>query len=252
MDDMGFQIPSHTYFSSVNPLVLLTNSLRYLYLFFNLDQSGQVFTMWGIRGLLVVAIAIAYIIVPPFLEKHAVNKSSGVIYLLLIFASLLPVLPLVNMQHKLYLYIPSIFICLGLGNSLVRRFEDILTDKIKVVIVAVVLLIVLSLCISTNSVYKSEIGWWKDVGEENRVVFLAMQKIKIASDIDTIEIINIDKPTTIFQFGPGDVLRSVWGRPNLNITLHDANTEENTESRRAHTLTFDYALLKQGIALPKQ
>jgi hypothetical protein len=115
LNPMGFVAPDHPYLSSLSPIVLLKNIFKYCYLFFNLNDWATSYRGYNLVGLGILFIVLALFVGMIFILTKDRQRYWGLFVISLFILTLLPVLPLVNMQHKLYLYIPAIFIFIGLA-----------------------------------------------------------------------------------------------------------------------------------------
>jgi hypothetical protein len=166
-----------------------------------------------------------------------INKKTRSIVLLCVCSliiSLLPVLPLLNMQHKLYLYMPSIFFSIII--SLIISKINLLSRYYIPVILSICFLYYLNYF---NPTIVSEKNWWLQVGKENVAVFKNTQNLEISTQIKEVEIVNISNETNIFNFGPGDYLKLLYNK-NLKVILNkDKKNTANQESK----LIIDYKQL---------
>lgn len=211
---MGFAGDS-PYAVSLNPLSLLSNLGKYLLLLFNISDMSQTFQSlpaksWlvGIGGLLIVM---------TFLILRSRHRKFLSAFLLAAVLLLVPVLPLKNMAHKLYLYLPM----LGVAPVISLLICEYLPQK-KAKPEYVVLMFVVGL-LYVNLLYKpvvAERNWWKSVGAENQQAYQALSQTKISDKIHEVKLVNFPI-SSIYHFGNGDVIRYQFNRADLTISEVD-------------------------------
>jgi hypothetical protein len=198
---MGLNTPGAPYEVSFAPLTLISNAAKYLVLFFSLPNQPILFNrefLWPILGVL----CIGFISVVSWLKHREVKPLMLLVCSVIAFG---PLLPLINMQHKLYLYIPSIFFFLALAWYV---------DSGKKLFLLLVGLLYLNF-FETN--YWFEKKWWWEIGNQNQHTFQLISKLPQPAEGSKIAIFNNQNPASIFQYGPGNVLQLYFKDPSLKI-----------------------------------
>jgi len=199
--------PGNPYFPNYNPFNWLIALFKYLYIFFGLTETGFSFSNFRLLGLLSSGF---FVIVIIFLSKLKISKTH-IFFLISFLISIAPVLPFVNRQHKLYLYLPSIFL-FGLIVSLLKIYNSKL-----LVISAMLLLIAVN---KFNRWQNMDTSFWLQYNQENRIAY---QNLANIPKCDNYLIYNIDSlNTNVFNYGPGFAIKIFFNNPNINIKLSES------------------------------
>lgn len=206
--------PDNPYFTSFNPVTLIRNIFIYFYLYINPNIGGFSFTKFIASDLLLPSIFILSILFLCILNKKYILIASFLII------SLLPVLPLVNTQHKLYLYLPSIFFAYLLVTIVYLILSKLTKYSLVALFVSILLLIIYQNFY--NPIYLMDKNWWLDTGNTNHLTFENLKNIPAPDPNKILYVSNItDKSTSIFLYGPGHVLNAYYKNPQLKTILID-------------------------------
>lgn len=216
------------YKSSFSPLIAARNIFRYFILYFDITNVYQTYQ----RNLfLTVCLAIACLVYAYFLLKKWQNDIPVVVFFLgSAVLCLMPVLPLVYSQLRLYLYTASMFFSLFIA-FIAYRYIDV-----RYVGIFICLLVMFYVNLLNKGTLDTR-SYWLTTGHENRVAFNHLRKLAIPTDIKQIAITNVKKPTNIFKFYDGEVLRLLYGRA-VDIKVYPDQTQENKS-----TYVIDYRTL---------
>lgn len=183
--------PNNPYYPSLNPILWLKNIFIYIYLFTNIRENGFIFDGFHPTGIVCLLIFLTFTILN-------IKKTTTKFLLISIILSLLPVLPFANRQHKLYLYLPSIFLVPLIVNYFNKKFIYIL----------------FAIAIYSNffdKYYLSEKSFWLNTGEQNRTEF---NQLKLLPKPQSINKIKNSDPNGIYYYGPGHVINLFFNDPS--------------------------------------
>ena len=242
---MGFMGADHPYLSSLSPIILFKNIFKYLYLFFNLNDWGSAYSAYRLDGLIILSIAVGLFGLLSLFTIKDRTRYSGLFTLSLFILALLPVLPLVNMQHKLYLYIPSIFIFIGLLLQLENLINSHLVSENKVLASLIFAMFLLFLNNNFSETRRQQINWSLAKGAEQLKVFETLQKIEIPADAKNILISNTPD-YNIFMNGSGDVLRLLSKRRDLKVIILPAGKIPDSYRQSTEYWILNYKKLLAG------
>lgn len=205
--------PNDQYYQNFNPLILLRNAVRYFFIYFDWTHSGFEFSGYrpaAIPGITLFALAALFSFVVGLHKK----RWGAFAAFIATMGAVVPVLPMVNMQHHLYL--PSMFI--GLFFAAVLYEITLLTPKFKLQR-GVALLVLLLFCInglSGNVQYKA--NWLAHVQLE-QAEWDELQKLPTPDPGTTYYVKGASEGYNIFFYGPGNALRLVFDEGNLETIL---------------------------------
>jgi len=187
------------YYLSFNPISIIKSLFKYIALYFDLKNSS--FNYSGVNNInLIGIIGIVIILIVALYRLIKFKDLTLTICILCIGLSLAPVLPMKNMQHILYLYIPSIFI----GILFAVLFIPIINNYKKIeFIVPIIIIVVLYLSSYTNSIINFR-NYWSSLGSKDKMAIEDIKKIKKVSQNTSIYVEGIKKDDyTVFFYGPG-------------------------------------------------
>jgi hypothetical protein len=206
------------YYYTFNLKVLGTNLLRYFNLYFdysNFAYGFVGFSAYGILGMAAVAAMLAAGIIQVVRRQPAVWLP----FLGMLVISLLPVLPMKNMQHMLYWYIPSIFLSLLLAMG----WNDLLGRWVR----SRVALLGLNLVAAGLAVW---LGWaqpvsqfrqgWENLTLRNQTSIADLRKLGGVEKGTTFYILGATDSENVFFYGPGAVNRLVFNDSSLVTILN--------------------------------
>jgi hypothetical protein len=182
-----------------SPVILGRNLLRYFTLYFNINDMS--FSFQNI-DVIYYYITLFFIIFLCFLSLTIFWKSNPLILtsLIGIVISLLPVLPMRNMQHRLYLYIPSIFFALLISSLFsMPRIKNGKIKKVAVLSICVFLILFVNF-IEPVKTFKN---YWMGIWENNSRSIQDINNINSPPKNTTIYINNVNQGANVFIYGPG-------------------------------------------------
>lgn len=200
------------YYQSFNPIMILRNLSRYILLYFDFNNPN--FTYINLNKISIISVVIFLFLYLIVLIKNKFDYRF--IWLIGCFIGILgPVLPMVNMQHRLYLYLPAIFLSIMVSCCLNYVYKQLKLKESQSILMTILLLFI----VNQYEGGKGFRRYWKAVSNKNKVTYNQIKNLKLDNMISNIYISNIKDPTNIFFYGPGDVLR-VLGKENLNVYIN--------------------------------
>lgn len=205
------------YYQDYSLGAMITSAIRYLFLYFDLENSAFAYdgvNIWGCMGAVLVVLLVVYGIV--VLVRY---KQMGVICgILMIGVSLAPVLQLVNMQHRLYLYIPSIFIGITIAVWLQEFFEGRLKKHANVITVGIILGLVLVNYAPGVVTLKST---WITYCDEDKESIKSLMKQETLPVECKVYVKGASEGYNIFSYGPGNSVKLFQDNPTIEVELVD-------------------------------
>jgi|GEM_PF-2446843 len=221
--------PTNPYYQQFKFSVLANNIFNYFTLYFNLENPG--FNFMFNRGVLIYMIFLLLIILLIIIYKVFIKKNY--IHLLLFiafFILLLPVLPMKNMQMRLYLYLPSIPMAIFIS-ILINEF-GVKVKKSKILYYILIIILLLGLNFTKGNIIFTK--FWLQVGERNRISWEDLSKIQTENpSINSLSIVNVEDQTSIFYYGPAYINNIMW--KNNKFVTYFSNESENS-----NTKVFEY------------
>ena len=219
------------YYMSFNPFLMLRDAFRYMALYFDITNGTLVFNEYtlGAKVAIVITIFLILYAVYRFMKKDILP----VLSFLALGISIIVVLPMVNLQHRLYLYLPSIFISnwivcsiysviysvngkIEKGNNGQDKNAILITCKSFFVIIALV-------CFLTS--YAPGIttfrNWWMETSQNDKRVIDQIKSLKQMPESTHIYIHGANDGYNVFYYGPGDVFNLVFNDETLTTYLVD-------------------------------
>ncbi len=214
--------PDNPYYLTFNPVILIRNLVRYLSIYVDPLNNAYMYDRFrssSLLGCIIFCILILY-------SFYQLIKFRNV-YLLLclsaIVGSIVIVLPMQNMQHRLYLYIPSIFI--GIFVALVV-FE--LTSSIKridVVSLSIVLLLLFGLTNYADGITGFR-NSWLSVCDQDAVGINQINKLQNMPRFSHIYVKGAKDGYNVFYYGPGNSFRLLFNDETIKTELVDEFPKE--------------------------
>ncbi len=178
------------YYPSSNPILWIKNIFIYLYLFTNIRENGFIFDGFHPIGIICLFVFIIFTFIN-------IKKNTTKFLIISFILSLLPILPFANRQHKLYLYLPSIF--------LIPLIVSYFNKKI-----IYILLIITIYSNFIDNYYLSEKSFWLNTGAKNKTEF---NQLKLLPKQQSINKIKNNDPNGIYYYGPGHVINLFFNDP---------------------------------------
>ena len=221
---MGYTSNS-PYAVSLSPIIWLRNLARYVYLYWDVTDMSQLFGQ-SHRSIGLAVLALVLLLIISLLSggaRRAVMFGwSGFVILLL------PVLPLLNSQHKLYLYMPGAFMALAVMVAGYQLYSKLIRPDARIWLAGVI-----AGLLYLNWAYPPvvvERQWWLSVGQRNQQQFQQLQATDIPAAVKRLKVGNASSITNIYYFQSGDAARAVKHRPDLEVELFDQKLPTSTNS----------------------
>ena len=204
------------YYYTFSIKVLLTNLFRYIYLFFDFNSISL---MYNDGGLLYPVILFTFTFVLAIVD--IIKKKDYTLLLLGItfVCIILPVLPMKNMQHILYLYMPSIFLIMIIFNLLSRIVKPSLNYVI-------IIIFVLFLVVNSEGVITYR-NWWLNTTnfDKNTYDYLVSTKGKHKNSKEFC-VNNVDESTYYSYFyGPGAIINVAYEDNDIETKINSKDCE---------------------------
>ncbi|NOU73886.1 hypothetical protein GC098_21210 [Paenibacillus sp. LMG 31458] len=227
------------YYLSFNPIDIFKSLLKYLILYLNYTIPDFTFTKFN---KLTITLLVFYIISFVISVYYLVKKKNYILILvfLAIAAAFSPVLPMKNMQHILYLYIPSIFLSIFFA-----IFLNFIVSVIKPVSfkISFILVLILSGYLLTFSEGISNFKeYWLSVSDNNRISITQLYQIKKPEKGATIYIENVKDSHNVFYYGPGFVNNIIFNDPTIKTEL---NPKSINKQKSYLLLDYDNGSLRE-------
>ncbi len=208
-------LADNPYYQSFSPIILFRNAIRYLFIYFDWGNQGFIFN--GYNGMALPGV-ILFCIICIFALKLAIKEQKYTLLLSIIAVgvSLTTVLPMVNMQHRLYLYIPSIFVGIMFANfveevSFLRRY--IFSREGTVLFI---------FCIVLAYYTPGQIGYrqgWLQTCQQDREQFKEVIKLEKSVEGSHIYVKGAEGEYNIYFYGPGNSIKLLFDEPSYDISL---------------------------------
>jgi hypothetical protein len=243
--------PSNPYFISTSPNILLRNLCRYAAMYFSPFVNEYIassprdsflfYFAWGAFGMAVVIISI----------KLFVRNTSPLILIPVLFVlQVAPVLPMQNIQSRLYLYLPSMALSLLTASLLswfLGRFQ-FLTETWRSLIAGSAAFGVLWI-ITANGVNPQYRNFYLSVGRENKKIYKSLSKLPHPPHGSTVYLTNVPEWLAPYCFfakgsGDGDALKSFYNDKSLKASMvNNANIIAIRHSEDKETISINYTKL---------
>ena len=211
-------ITEYYYEQSFNPIILVKNLFRYLGLYTDLQSSDFGYTGLNIQvavGMLLFT-ALLVLSILRIIKKKDLLLLPWTVGMLVIFT---PVLPQINMQQKLYLYIPSMFIGVFMSNTLYQGFKLLEIRKKNAFVV--IFIVCLWLCNYTPGIVGHK-EFWKSIGLKDHNEIIQVQRLSALIPNSTVYVKGAsDNYNIINPYGPGHVLNLIYNDITIKTVLVD-------------------------------
>lgn len=209
--------PDNPYYQNFHPLILLRNLARYIGLYMDpLSPDLQyVFRPSILLGMAVFGIAVLSAILLAF-KKHWYPFLA----LLVVCGSFICVLPMQNMQHRLYVYFPSVFIAFFFSLLIYELIKRTGKKYISTAFLTVCIIMVLSYYApGTQTLH----NWWLSVCKSDLSQLMQLERLEPPLPNTEYYIRGTNETEyTIFFYGPGNSLRYLYNEPSLHTQFVDA------------------------------
>ncbi len=209
--------PDNPYYQSFNIINLLENAIKYLFLYFDWGNTGFMFTNYSMVSIFGVVFFVIILIYSIFLM---LNKKDFSIFLSIICIglSITVVLTMVNMQHRLYLYIPSVFIGITVSlflNKIINHFKFKYPWELVLIILPLLYLINYT---PGMTGYKME---WLNFCNQDALGIKQIQKLETPVENTNIYIKGASDSYNVFFYGPGNSIKLIFDNPTIITHLVD-------------------------------
>ena len=208
---------NNPYYYVFNPLLMVKNLLKYIYLYFNLNNMELVYN--NPNHDLLIATSLFFIIIIIYAIYKLIKKEPKLMYMGLCFCFMIaPVLPMKNMQHILYLYIPSIFMSMIIV-YLLNQFKTKFTFQTLTIIVGILFL---SCNIEGVILYRN---WWFSITEKEKITYDYLKSVKNKYNKSELFCVNnIDESSyNSFYYGPGAIINLAFDNNKIETRINDKN-----------------------------
>ena len=188
-------------------------------------------------SILILIMAILYLTIKKYRKQDYTYLVAIGFFLVII----LPVLPMPNMHHVLYLYAPSAFLSIIIANICYVIIKKIINNNVAVVILTILILLIINH--STGIVNFR--NYWTDTAFQDKQTYKYLTKIskKYSKKIKKVYVINVPKGYTSFTNGPGYIIQSAFNNNKIKIFINKDNYNLSDDT----TLVIDYNNTKYRI-----
>lgn len=222
------------YEQDFGPVMLVQNLLRYIGVYFDVEQMAMIFNGYNlsmIAGIVITMLALCFSVYQIWKKKEWIPIAA----LVCIGLMLAPVLTMGYMQHKLYLYIPSVFVGI-LFAAVIALLEKNAGQMVKE-ITAVMLILALTILNWTPGA-QSFRNWWYSLAEQDARQMVQLYRMGELPEDCNVYVRGAEEEYNVFwPYGPGDCLRFVYDRNDLECFA----VEEFPEEPVKPCLLIDYA-----------
>ena len=216
-------LQGNEYEQSFNPIIMFKNFMKYIGLYTDLSNGSMSFLKFNpfmIAGIIAIFLLFLFSLYRIIRTKNW-SMIPWIIGTGIIFA---PVLTMNQMQHKLYLYIPGIF----LGVCLAYAFSEIITiiKKNHIAEFSALILLCLVLCNYTPAVINYN-NWWLSFTAKDYNEIKQVEKLPDLSSNTVVYIKGASEGYNIINpYGPGHILNLIYEDMTIKTVLVD-NFPEN-------------------------
>ena len=239
----GIKNMNSPYYLSFSPKGLSENLLHYLALYYNPFQEENFFDIFS-TGNMLIYLFFAICLLLALLKKFPAARLIS-IALVLFIIQIAPVLPMKNMQQRLYLYLPSVFLSIISGAIICRLLEYTNFNKITQKALALLVSFILLIYVFFMGSAPLTRNFYLEIGKQNKKLFKSLQLIKPPKAGDVVYIINVPTnlaPLILFSSGSGggDVLKSLYNDPTLSSKVVLKAEESNLLTHNFSKCIWDY------------
>lgn len=234
----GVESPESPYFLSFNFLSLAKSALRYLAIFFDFKSANFSYERPTLMSYLPVLILVLL-----FLMFTRWKLSIQIIFVgvLLYLMALGPVLPMKNMQHRLYIYFPSVFLfgafsfVVFCGHKLIKGVHV----QARRVCLAVFAVVFTYLAFEPLSGWSQRKSIWLKLAEQDRVSLESFSAIN-KHGTTTFMVVDESQGYNILDYGPANLLKVFYHKPQLEFKVVDTISEACQADSKVLVLRSDY------------
>lgn len=226
------------YYYTFNPIILIGNLFKYIYVYFSKDSLvyGDVISIIKYSNYHKIIVLVGCIAALVYSIAKLVKKDKIPVILMLGFVlMILPVLPMKNMHHVLYLYCPSVFIALFIAYVATDIFKIFKNFEIKLILVVLAILTLINISPSVNTFR----GWWIDTAKTDSDTYDYFVKLKKKyPKKNKIYVINVpvEEGYTSFYNGDGYIVKVAYKNPKIKVYINKENYNINDEK----TIVIDF------------
>ena len=220
---LSFPALGDEYAQSFRPTILLRNFVRYMYLYFDPFSWNMIFTKYSLIGIALMCVFLVFVLWALFcsIKRKQYSLIAWTIGLGIIFA---PVLTMENMQHKLYLYIPGIFIGIIIAYALSIIVELKHNNYVGEMVFLSLLIIVLINFFPGPVRHKQ---WWRMTGEQDQKEIHQIKKLGDLEPDMTVYVSGANQGYNVFHpYGPGHILNLIYNDNTIKTVLVDELPED--------------------------
>ena len=217
---------NHPYYQSFNPIDMLIVAIKYLFFYFDWGTGNFSFIEFSKNSVVGVVLFIGIVIYSVF--KCIKDKEFGLILsIICIGIALAPVLPMVNTQHRLYFYMPSMYIGLMFALVLLELFAKCSDKILYYIAISFVVLIYLCNFLPGPVAYKN---MWLHFCKKDAFAIEYIKEIEAPPKGSTVYVKGASEGYNVFFYGPGNSLRLFWDDKELKVELVDTFPEDIDEN----------------------
>ncbi len=232
------------YYYTFNPVILLKNLFIYIYAFFNTNSLvyGNVTDIIKFSGQYKVAILILIFIILYITFKRSLKKDfTYLISIGLFLILILPVLPMPNMHHVLYLYAPSAFLAIIISESCYSILNKAINSDLAIIALTIFILLLIN---HTDGIINFR-NYWINTAYQDKQTYKYLTKISddYSKKVKKVYVINVPDGYTSFTNGPGYIIQSAFNNNKIKIYINKKDYDLSDEK----TLVIDYNNTKYRI-----
>lgn len=229
MTNQAFTLnPNEQYYFTYNPIVIVKNFILYWYLYFDFSKvegAQDVFVGFNVISATISFLTLASLMIWSLFK--AIRKNYILLFIFAsLFVSLLPILPMKNFQHILYLYMPSIFFSLLLATVIIQRMNRYAKRQISQFIILLFVLGGLYSLTLTDSVQFRR-NFRLMMGENNLTTANDLSKLPKPSKNSTIYVNNISDGLSSINIGPGKINNIIFNDQSLRTILNPNSIDKS-------------------------
>lgn len=204
-------------------LMLFQNLLRYIGVYFDVEKMAMMFTAYNhsmIVGIVITMLSLCFAVYQVWKKKEWIP----VVALVSVGLMLAPVLTMGYMQHKLYLYIPSVFVGI-LFAAIISLLQKNVRKTVREA-TAVVLILALTVLNWTPGAQNWR-SWWCSMAEQDAQQLAQLYRMGELPEDCNIYVRGAQEEYNVFwPYGPGDCLRFIYDRDDLQCFAVDEFPED--------------------------
>lgn len=237
---------SDPYYYTFQPMILLKNLFAYIYMYFTPQSMvyGDALEIIPYSNYYKIEILGILVVFVSYIARKWMKKEY-IPFLIMIFfgVTILPVLPMKNMHHILYLYAPSVFIAMFLSEFLHDVLKPILKNGKGLVLVTI---LILGICNLTEPVQNFRDFWIRTANQDKESYTYFVKLSKEYKDLTDIYIQNVptDSYTSLYN-GSGYIVQVAFDNPKLKVHINKKyKPGENTLEIDFND--YDYQVISKG------